>query len=91
MKTEANEPVKESKSMFAKYYVRYRYIPPYLAFTPLMMISIDHAQVETFANAGEWELSMEICNQLNGMIEPEYIRIESFEKLKESSTKNSLQ
>lgn len=62
----------------ALYYIRFRYIPFELMFTPLSYITIDHIQVESFVGSTEWDLKVAICRELNELgYKPDEIRIES--------------
>lgn len=64
-----------------KYYVRWRYIPIDLAFTPVMYISVDHSVVEAQENANGWEIAEAICKELSSLsLRPEHIKIEDYHK-----------
>lgn len=60
------------------YYIRYRYIPIDMMFSPLYLITIDHIQLKCKKEANEYDLKLEICKQLSSLnYNPDYIRIES--------------
>lgn len=72
MKTEA----------MSTYYVRWRHIPPYMAFTPLMMIPIDHTVVEAKKGADEWYIAVAISKKFELLdIYPDQVSIDSFQDM----------
>lgn len=62
------------------YYIRYRYIPVDLMFTPMYLIPIEHTQVEAMEKANEYDLQVAVSKSLENLnYFPEHIRIESSE------------
>jgi len=63
-----------------KYYVRWRHVPFYRMFDPLMTISIDHTQIEAPPEATESQIQEAVSSALENLkIRPEEVRIESFQ------------
>jgi hypothetical protein len=64
------------------YHVRFRYITPDMAFTPLYLIGIDHTTVEADNGATEWDLRKAICKEFGNLnYVPDYVSILTFQKL----------
>lgn len=71
-----------------KHYIRFRYIPIDLMFTPLYMISVDHIQVEVKASPTEYDLQVAVCESVKPLIwNPDHVRIEQSQKIDVSSSK----
>lgn len=65
-----------------RYHVRFRYIPLWRMYTPIMEISIDHVHVTAKINSSEYDISISVCKELENLsYQPEEIRIVSFQAL----------
>ena len=61
-----------------KWHVRWRHIPPHLAFTPLMYISIEHTEVWGKPDSTHYDLQVTIAAHFENLkIDPDHVRIET--------------
>ncbi len=71
------------KTKIVEYYVRWRHIPSYAKFTPLMYLSVDHSVITTKTDANEHEIILSLLENFKILnLKYEDIRIEDFTEYK---------